>query len=798
MAAPIHLSGCAVRVDPARWPSTARSPSTSSLNPTKGLQCPAQDDDRQARRLLCTTKTTYTQHMRRALLVGIDDYPFARLRYCVKDAQDLSDRLSSPECGFEVKLLLDQDATRREILTNLRPLRDEKLEVALLYLAGHGVRTNHGDYFLAVDAVDGDEGIDIQTLFQTLGRHGAAADTRVCLLDFCHSGAARSAIERIGVSLNVDDLKQVVPSSRGTVIMAACEPEQKASEEPSLEHGVFTHYLLSGLDGAASVDGIVTAHGLYAYVARAFGDDERQRPVWRGDIAGSLILADLRTRPRPLPVPPAGIASAEVIQALAEDSGRRLEDYQSRLAVSLQEWRSVGWLQAAGSLAELLHWFERQQTSYPELSRDPDFMLNGQAARGRLAQLANIDIGTTTSYGVATERVGAGAFGSIWKIINDSSDSFAYKVYHPTELHLNEKIGRFERGYRAMKQLVHPSIVRVYEYTQAPLGFFMEYIDGPNIRTLAPANLDPDRIVQLLLGIAEAVHFAHNSGIVHRDIKPENIIVKWDETSNAWLPYLTDFDLAWFSTATQITKEGFGAQFYSAPEQFTRPNADVSHLKTVDVYSFGQLMFYCVVGTDPEPLGLGSNSYVFEDRIESWPLADTQSPLTLYKMCSKFEPSSRPRSMDEIITRLRQIYFDLRDNQSRLSEDEFYHQLLLFVLGFSRRDKEYRGSYITKSGHAEVMIHEGASWRNGLSFDVQIRRLVKDSSNQTADLRAKKRRLKRRVEAAISAYDSPRPNYVDLYGTDELLLKFFDVPLTQGHLAKSSALVSDVLAVFEG
>jgi serine/threonine protein kinase len=736
--------------------------------------------------------------MRRALLVGIDAYPFGSLNYCVKDAQDLAERLASPECGFEVEVLLDQDATRKGILRSLKRLRDARLEVALLYLSGHGIRTDHGDYFLTIDGVDGDEGIDLRALFRLLGEQGTTAETRLSLLDFCHSGSGRSKISSLGQSLKADQIKQVVSPSRGNVVMAACEPHQQAFEQATLQHGIFTHYLLTGLDGAASVDGVVTAHGLYAYVARAFGDNERQRPVWRGDIAGSLVLADLRNRADPLVVSPEPVAAGEVVRAVTEEADRRLEEYQSQLAVPLDEWRTYGWLQAGGSLAELLHWFERQQATYPELNQHSDFMRSFQAARGRLAQLANIDIGTVTSMGIATERLGAGAFGSIWKVVKSPGEIFAYKAYHPGELHLNDKVSRFQRGYRAMRQLVHANVVRVYEYTQAPIGFFMDYIDGPNLRNLAPANFEPDKIIQLLTTIAHAIRFAHASGIVHRDIKPENIIAKWDDTQSVWTPYLTDFDLAWFSTATQVTKEGFGAQFYSAPEQFARPNAAVSHKETVDVYSFGQLMFFSIVGTDPQPLGLGDNIKVLQRRLSSWSSwAGAQALLDLYQQCTEFEPTSRPQSLAPIVSSLGQVDINVRRNSPSFSEDEFFHELLFSVVGFSLRDQEYGGKYTTRSGRSEIMISEGAWLQGTVYFTIRIRRLGELSLHGAPDFHSARRSVRRRVDRALYAYGQSFVHRIRGDGLDEVSLSFDHVPLTPEGVAKAAAAIADTLAAFE-
>ena len=76
-----------------------------------------------------------------------------------------------------------------------------------------------------------------------------------------------------------------------------------------------------------------------------------------------------------------------------------------------------------------------------------------------------------------------------------------------------------------MRSLDHPRIVRVFEYTEAPLGFYMDYIEGSNLKNLNPAaSLPQDECVGLLAQVAEAVHHADSRKVVHRDIKPENIV----------------------------------------------------------------------------------------------------------------------------------------------------------------------------------------------------------------------------------------------------------------------------------
>src|SRR3990172_845655 len=104
----------------------------------------------------------------------------------------------------------------------------------------------------------------------------------------------------------------------------------------------------------------------------------------------------------------------------------------------------------------------------------------------------------------------------------------AYKVYHARDLAIAEKVRRFERGYNAMKQLDHPYIVKVRGFTECPLGFYMDFIDGPNLRNFSGTIEEPRSLVNILLAVAETLRHAHRRGVIHRDVKPENIIMNFD------------------------------------------------------------------------------------------------------------------------------------------------------------------------------------------------------------------------------------------------------------------------------
>lgn len=98
--------------------------------------------------------------------------------------------------------------------------------------------------------------------------------------------------------------------------------------------------------------------------------------------------------------------------------------------------------------------------------------------------------------GMVARQIGAGGFGSVWKVegLDEGDSVFAYKVYHPHELHDREKVKRFRNGYDAMGLLAHPQIVRVHRYSDCPTGFVMDYVDGSNLRELQPGTFIPRSI----------------------------------------------------------------------------------------------------------------------------------------------------------------------------------------------------------------------------------------------------------------------------------------------------------------
>jgi len=126
----------------------------------------------------------------------------------------------------------------------------------------------------------------------------------------------------------------------------------------------------------------------------------------------------------------------------------------------------------------------------------------------------------------------------------------------------------------------------------------MEYVDGTNLRRLIETNeMPPERAVEIIPQICEALQFAHDDGIVHRDIKPENILV--DSRGRV---KIADFGLAKIveshspDYAITGTHQVMGTPRYMAPEQMEGAKT-VGH--RADIYSLGVVFYEMLTGELP-------------------------------------------------------------------------------------------------------------------------------------------------------------------------------------------------------
>jgi len=250
---------------------------------------------------------------RYALLIGINQYgaPFGALKYCHNDMQSLKERLL--RAGFdEENIVLMQGGTADSACWPSKANIERQLSLTLglanendfvlVAFSGHGLQGDGTTYLCPSDAnLDKPEQtmVSLDTVYEQL--EVSRAHQKTLLVDACRNEPILRGIRaRSNVRGFAAELKE---PPKGTRVLSSCEAGQWSAEDPDLEHGVFMHYLMQGLDGCAdqqcagNKNGRISLSELYLFahdktkkhVAKSHGI--LQRPVLRGEFVGEYEIA---------------------------------------------------------------------------------------------------------------------------------------------------------------------------------------------------------------------------------------------------------------------------------------------------------------------------------------------------------------------------------------------------------------------------------------------------------------------------------------------------------------------------
>jgi len=196
------------------------------------------------------------------------------------------------------------------------------------------------------------------------------------------------------------------------------------------------------------------------------------------------------------------------------------------------------------------------------------------------------------------ELLGRGGMGEVWRAYDTVTDRVvALKVLPANFAEDSVFQQRFRREAHAAAQLNEPHVVPIHTYGEIDGRLFvdMRLIEGRDLQTvLSDGPLSPERAVQIVEQVAQALYAAHAVGLVHRDVKPSNILV--DDNDFA---YLIDFGIARAAGETGLTNTGatIGTWSYMAPERFQRATADAR----ADIYALGCVLYESLTGRLPFP-----------------------------------------------------------------------------------------------------------------------------------------------------------------------------------------------------
>ncbi len=212
------------------------------------------------------------------------------------------------------------------------------------------------------------------------------------------------------------------------------------------------------------------------------------------------------------------------------------------------------------------------------------------------------DTGTTISYigdYELIEIVAQGGMGVVYKALQRSLNRLvALKLLLGGAHARADYKRRFRQEAELAAMLQHPNIVPIYEVGEheGQPYFSMEYVAGSDLEKLTRQHpLAPRQAAEYVRTLAEAVHYAHQQGVLHRDLKPSNILVGLDGR-----PRITDFGLARQTDAdSSLTSIGavLGTPGFLPPEQASSKYGAAGPWS--DIYALGALLFHLLTGRPP-------------------------------------------------------------------------------------------------------------------------------------------------------------------------------------------------------
>ena len=280
-------------------------------------------------------------------------------------------------------------------------------------------------------------------------------------------------------------------------------------------------------------------------------------------------------------------------------------------------------------------------------------------------------------------ELGVGGFGTVYKVNENSGQSYAIKVLDlwkkkPDEWQSLKK--RFEQGFKACN-LKSPNLVQSIDYGVISGNPFiiMEYCNNGNLtKRMSEFSSESDYNYigsQILMGL-DSLHY---NGVIHRDIKPDNVLFDHHD-----VPKLTDFDISIIQDRREtltnwlgMAKEVWGTAVYAPPEQLDFKKAVQMTTTSSDIFAFGVTMFETIT-QGHFPFG-GFEDYArdpmqFYKKVKS----GQHVPLRYYKSnaparweyiiqsCIHPDPKLRPKSVREILNQIGAVHSGLKLKKEEL------------------------------------------------------------------------------------------------------------------------------------
>ncbi|MFF4191637.1 serine/threonine-protein kinase [Nonomuraea sp. NPDC001831] len=202
------------------------------------------------------------------------------------------------------------------------------------------------------------------------------------------------------------------------------------------------------------------------------------------------------------------------------------------------------------------------------------------------------------------EPIGKGGMGIVWRAHDELLDrtvaikEVRYAAALGDEVQLLNR--RTMREARAAARFEHPNVIVVHDVIEEDgrPWIVMQLVQSRSLGAVIKQEgpLPPERVAEIGVAVLDALHRAHEAGVLHRDVKPENVLLADDGRV-----VLTDFGIATLETETQLTVTGLaGTPAFIAPERLKGLPAR----RESDLWSLGATLYTAVEGRSPHERGM--------------------------------------------------------------------------------------------------------------------------------------------------------------------------------------------------
>lgn len=282
-------------------------------------------------------------------------------------------------------------------------------------------------------------------------------------------------------------------------------------------------------------------------------------------------------------------------------------------------------------------------------------------------------------------ELGRGGFGVVYLATDSQTNTkVALKVPRASALGGAERLNRFQLEAEMTSRLDHPGIVRIHDADViSPTPFIAaEFCDGLDLAKWLELQDSPpswQEAAKFVVGLTDAIEYAHSQGVFHRDLKPSNILLVAIEPIEGhnklafgqrplskFQAKITDFGLGKLvDDAITDTRSSLiiGTPLYMSPEQFDSSSSASDSFAPTDIYSLGVILFELLTLRHPF---VGRNHFETVDKIRNQPperlrLLNSSVPKSLEmvcKTCLEKKPIRRYESAAQLAIDLRNCVTD--------------------------------------------------------------------------------------------------------------------------------------------